>query len=460
MGDNEKLYNELKERVKARRLGNVPNSIDSCDVTVRELEYKTTGRCKTHLPKGDKVFITVKLENKIMNLQNLKSSIAKECGVSVSRIDILDTNTGPSCTKDAHIRKKRNFLYRLLPINLDSQSNESDTELPSVSVQDFQVSKSPLVEHPSNKSDNLPQTSFSVASNSETPIPPASICIAQLLAAGARRAPKPLDDFKTFRLERFVLESSDGTELGTSFGSWHVIDSSFKLKVKSTVYNQGGFRKVYMAFTETEERYVVKQLKPETIRDLKLYADQNEDEAVHRIIQSHTVARYLCQKFAYKVKEKLSYDEVYLGIDAMSKELYFVERFVPNATKNCKKYINNTGVLYKDEDLKQQDLAEAFSHFTFEETNHRLMVLDIQGWPPYLIDPSVTSAEVKNEQDIWMYSIDNAGIVGIETFLGNHLCNNFCKILNLPSQLGYPSIEVVDSKCRSTYPLRNIKQKE
>lgn len=94
----------------------------------------------------------------------------------------------------------------------------------------------------------------------------------------------------------------------------------------------------------------------------------------------------------------------------------------PFIAGNFQKISNNLGFVLSDRNTPQ-----AFSHFTWEHSNHNLVVVDLQGVDDYYTDPQV---HTKGGKD---FGLGNLGIKGFETFLKTHKCNAICQQLMLPS---------------------------
>ena len=67
-------------------------------------------------------------------------------------------------------------------------------------------------------------------------------------------------------------------------------------------------------------------------------------------------------------------------------------------------------------------------HFTYESSNHRLLICDIQGVSDSYTDPQVHSIEMDG-----FGGKGNLGQRGIDRFLQTHRCNAICRYLKLPS---------------------------
>jgi len=102
------------------------------------------------------------------------------------------------------------------------------------------------------------------------------------------------------------------------------------------------------------------------------------------------------------------------------KPLAGVERFIHGAYR---KHNNNFGFVSDDE----RNTPQSFSHFSYESSNHGLLVCDIQGVSDLYTDPQVHSADGQS------FGKGNLGQRGIDRFIQSHRCNAICRYLKLPS---------------------------
>ena len=94
------------------------------------------------------------------------------------------------------------------------------------------------------------------------------------------------------------------------------------------------------------------------------------------------------------------------------------------------KYNSNSGFVNKDE---YAATLNAFSHWTYQVTNHYLMVVDLQGvkstsptGPRFaLTDPALHC------KDVTRFCSTNLGNEGMRRFFRTHHCNSICRAMNL-----------------------------
>ncbi|RMX66091.1 hypothetical protein DD238_002943 [Peronospora effusa] len=97
-----------------------------------------------------------------------------------------------------------------------------------------------------------------------------------------------------------------------------------------------------------------------------------------------------------------------------------VEAYIPG---EYRKHNNNFGSVSDDE----RNTPQAFSHFTYEASNHELLAVDIQGVGDLYTDPQIHTL---NGHD---FGKGNLGVLGFQKFLSSHRCNSICRYLKLPA---------------------------
>ena len=112
-----------------------------------------------------------------------------------------------------------------------------------------------------------------------------------------------------------------------------------------------------------------------------------------------------------------------------------VEEFV---TGSFAKYVNNNGNCVPPPEDATQDLKDLFLkadtlvHHSYVVSDHKLMLLDIEGSAFTLYDPEIATAEImdKEHQEIY-FCCGNCSSVTIAAFLSDHVCNECCDMMDL-----------------------------
>lgn len=95
-----------------------------------------------------------------------------------------------------------------------------------------------------------------------------------------------------------------------------------------------------------------------------------------------------------------------------------------------KKHSNNFGYVDKED----RNTPQAFSHFTYQYTNGKMIVVDIQGVKDMYTDPQIHSNIPESAPPIWGQG--DMGDTGIYKFFESHRCNALCKFFGLNAAPG------------------------
>lgn len=148
------------------------------------------------------------------------------------------------------------------------------------------------------------------------------------------------------------------------------------------------------------------------------------------LLKLNTITKHLALIFnkkleSLKEKRKLNVEKGISFIDTFifkdNQSFYLLE---PYLGTEFKKFTNNAFYFDETYDIDIQTVI-AFSHWTFEYTNHRYMVTDLQGVGMVLTDSTL------NTMSHYFPEIGDLGPTGIASFFANHECNKICKVFGL-----------------------------
>jgi len=164
----------------------------------------------------------------------------------------------------------------------------------------------------------------------------------------------------------------------------------------------------------------------------KLSKDPNENpRSYFQDVEMQGKAKYFAEKFnARRPPKKIDFVVPYIvefkkrpSRNGMGKLVMGVEPYISG---HYKKHSNNFGFV----DSEDRNTPAAFSHFTYQESGGKLMVVDIQGVADIYTDPQIHTASGPHK-----YGKADMGPQGIQKFFSTHLCNAICQYLKL-SQVG------------------------
>ncbi|EKX49331.1 hypothetical protein GUITHDRAFT_151508 [Guillardia theta CCMP2712] len=165
----------------------------------------------------------------------------------------------------------------------------------------------------------------------------------------------------------------------------------------------------------------------------KISKDPDEDKnTYYRDVQAQMCAKMWAIEFnACDVPKSIDFVKAYVFelVDRPGRPLIGVEEFVEGVFQ---KHNNNVGGTVGDCD---RATPNAFSHFTWEASNHSLLVCDIQGVEDLYTDPQIHTQSGKG------FGRGNLGQAGLNAFLTRHRCTTVCMHLGLPA-VGYKADEL------------------
>lgn len=150
---------------------------------------------------------------------------------------------------------------------------------------------------------------------------------------------------------------------------------------------------------------------------------------MRKAVQMHSLARNFAKALEKERPEEygttFKYDKVFYG--KVGSEYITLERFIEG---DFVKYINNTGKTSLPDAGEIILKAETFVHYTYVKSGKQLMVLDLQGVDNNLCDPEIASID-RVDNDMVLFCYGNLSSLAINTFIANHQCNQYCKLLKL-----------------------------
>ncbi|GAM26183.1 hypothetical protein SAMD00019534_093580, partial [Acytostelium subglobosum LB1] len=187
------------------------------------------------------------------------------------------------------------------------------------------------------------------------------------------------------------------------------------VRMEQVPFAEGAFRKAYhlqdLSRPEASGRYVAKIGKKPTNR-----ANYFED------VKMQMIAKKWADKYnEFKPPKKIDFLQscVLEFVDRTSTDI--ICGMEPYVEGQYRKYNNNSGFVSNDE----RNTPQSFSHFTYEHSNHQLLIIDIQGVGDHYTDPQI------HTYDGVGYGQGNLGQKGFEKFMDTHKCNAICQYLNL-----------------------------
>lgn len=259
---------------------------------------------------------------------------------------------------------------------------------------------------------------------------PDSVSIDAILKAGQLVMPKERKHV-TFPIEAFDVKKQEWASM-----------ESLEILLETEKFSSGGFRDAFKGVTlssnnEQQYTWVVKTYNPKAIKAIHDTIQSTLESHTRKQVQMHTAARQITKCFASKVPSNFGtcfeYNKVYYT--TYNDQPATIEEFVEG---NFMKYINNTGKVCRPEDCTEEEevlfeKAECLVHYSYNASNNKLMVLDIQGSKYRLYDPEIATQELMCAESSEIYfCCGNLSTTGINSFKEAHVCNEYCKMMKLP----------------------------
>ena len=150
----------------------------------------------------------------------------------------------------------------------------------------------------------------------------------------------------------------------------------------------------------------------------------------------HVAAQAITNKMTKKLR-KISEKTLFFQYETpffstLDGEPITVEPFVPG---EFMKYLNNDGLPALCEKASKKvffEKAEALTHFSYEESKEKLLLVDLQGSGYNLYDPEIATADDLNHSSTErFFCAGNLNELAFDNFFTHHKCNIYCKLISL-----------------------------
>ena len=188
-----------------------------------------------------------------------------------------------------------------------------------------------------------------------------------------------------------------------------------KIRVDWDEHNSGSNRKVFFCCLNSNKNvlYVLKKNR---------HVEQTFDTA-QQDINCRVVAEHFSKKFSKLLTPANNMSLVENKVCQIGDEYFILEEFLQG---NFVKYNNN--LEYYSQNAEEIDqIAQTFSHWSFEDSKQRYLVHDLQGVGLKFTDIQITACDKENDN----FGVGNFGFDGLLAFVVQHKCNIYCKILKL-----------------------------
>jgi len=185
--------------------------------------------------------------------------------------------------------------------------------------------------------------------------------------------------------------------------------------IEPNPFAEGAMRKAYRMRDLSQEGQL-------SLMVAKMFSDPNEDRASYfKDVEMQMQAKEIADRYNRRNPPKpIDFVPafVYELVDRPNKQICCAEYYIEG---KFVKHNNNCGYINEEE----RNTPQAFSHFSYEDSNGQLIVVDIQGVKDVYTDPQVHTLDGQG------YGRGNLGAEGINRFFTTHSCNQICHFLGL-----------------------------
>lgn len=425
--DQSDKWKAFYNKVSGKRTGKKSGSGDSTleFLTVQRLSAEVEGKCQKYTRIGALTMVPFGQE---LSMENIKKACSRHFNVSkYMECDVLAGERGPSYTDVKQITNWKQLHVRFIEkndketLNVDDDESRDSRPVRAGLSSRGDVSRSSGVGlssfHSVRKEFEAPMRSHSSPCKSNVP---ASVPLSAVMNFGKFIPPKPSRGLVTLQLEYFSVEDKKWLD-----------PFDVRVSLSNEKFASGGFRDAFecTALSGLNGKFVLKKYIEDNVPKI-LQHFESLDIHTRKVVQMHALARHFTKCLSNEITPEFGasflYNKLYyskLDEQSVTIEPYLHGKFT--------KYINNTGEIIVSDGSDLAMKAETLSHYTYEKSGKRLMVLDIQGASYSLCDPEIASTQFTDDEDNILFCNGNLSRMAIDTFLSQHVCNKFCELLCL-----------------------------
>ena len=417
----EQAWKKLSDKIKAKRTkkqfkDNV-KKVKGEELIVQRLSAEVSGKAQKYCRMGPREFVPFDSEQEL-SIENI--IIACEKHFSLGRglkCDVLAGEQGPSCKTTDQIPNMKVIYVRF--ISTDTVTDDDS---------------SVIVDEDSDIKPKIVCQFVPRASSSPSKFVPLSLSVADIIKLGK------LDSNPNFSAIKYKPTVIDLHEFDLEIATWSKVTTTVEFREEKEPFGSGGFREAHKATTKhpnfKDNLWVIKRYLPkakEGIASTKKTMEQH----TRKTVQMHLLARNFASQLEWKVAEQHAvgefgkvprYRKIFYGEDD-NKECVTVEEFISG---KFTKYTNNNGDLFAEESDITGQKAECLSHFSYEKSEKKLLLVDVQGSGYDFFDPEIASDNLYDSiTNEILYCTGNLSKMAIKNFIQKHNCNKYCEIVGL-----------------------------
>ncbi|XP_028413094.1 alpha-protein kinase vwkA-like [Dendronephthya gigantea] len=420
MAAKDNAWHAFKDEMKRKRQNKTTKDtkrLKKSELIVQRLSAEVSGKAQKFSRIGPREFVPFDPEED-MSLDNIKLACEKHFNISGDlRCDVLAGEQGPSCKTMDQVPNVSKLVHVRF-IKCDEEEVYND-------IQDTQPAEVNQPRKVRVAKDAAKSMSYAQLKKNPSPVKsqcfPKSLSVLEMLKMG-----KVLDKKSTtvITLHSFNIELM----------AWNVVPTTVEFVVEEEPLGIGAFREARKATTTHPQfvysKWVVKYYLPKAEKDIE-EANQSLESHTKKTVQMHMLARNFAIQLEKTMessvyKTPLKYNKVFFGVTD-DNQYVSVEEYVSG---DFMKYINNDGISCVEEsDVSQK--AGCLAHFSYQKSDRKLIILDIQGSDHTLYDPEIATSDLFDQDCEMLFCSGNLSKIAITNFVNDHSCNKYCKSAGL-----------------------------